>query len=62
MIDYYKELNEAIGDLQTVKIVDHHNITGHRVKDADEAEDESEKARLETEMHVFEVQLAKLRS
>lgn len=28
----------------------------------DEAEDESEKARLETEMHDFEVQLAKLRS
>lgn len=37
MINYYNELNKAIGDLQTVPIVDHRNVTGHRVKDADEA-------------------------
>ena len=38
MVKYYNELNKAIGDLQAVPIVDHRNITGHRVKDADEAE------------------------
>ena len=37
VIRYYSELNKAIGDLQTVTIVDHRSITAHRVKDADEA-------------------------
>ena len=40
MIDYYKKLNEAIADLQTVPITDHRNISAHRVPDEDEIEED----------------------
>lgn len=40
MIDYYKRLNEAIGDLQTVRITDHYGVVGHRIPDEDEIEED----------------------
>lgn len=41
MIEYYKRLNEAIADLQTVRITDHHDIQGLRIPDEDELEEDA---------------------
>lgn len=69
MIEYYNKINEAISDLQTVKIKDHRSIEGMRVADEDElkadaaiiAEAQAAKALADAEKAAKE-ELARLRA
>ena len=62
LVEYYNELNDAIGDLQTVLISGHHFIDAERIPDADELEADEAQAKLEADVAAQEKAEAKAKA